>query len=100
MHWKRDDGEETNNKLNNLIEFRFQTDVEFYVKEVERRGFRLQMLRNETDSTETRSGGERLGGYKYYSDEHDIHKNKIIKELEKNEIQVSRRHGSWNGANI
>ena len=38
-----DGGEELNNKVNNLLELRFQNDSELHVKEVEKRGFCIEI---------------------------------------------------------
>ena len=42
-HWSPEDGEELINKLNKLLELRSENDVELHVKEVEKRGTRIEI---------------------------------------------------------
>ena len=42
-YWNSEDGEEIINKLNKLLELRSETDIELHVKDVEKRGTRIEI---------------------------------------------------------
>ena len=42
-HWNSENGEEPINKLNEILEFRSQNDIEIHLKEVEKRGTQIEL---------------------------------------------------------
>ena len=42
-HWNSEDGEELINKLNEILELRSENDIELHIKEVEKRGNRIEI---------------------------------------------------------
>ena len=66
-HWSPKDGEELINKLNKLTELRSENDTKLHVKEVEKRGTRIEI----------ENSGYTLAGF-------DTSENEILAEIKKN----------------
>ena len=58
-HWNSEDGEELIDELNKLLELRSENDIELHVKEVEKRGTRIEI----------ENSGYNLAGFDHFKSE-------------------------------
>ena len=58
-HWNSEDGEEVITVLNKIFELRSENDIEFYVKQVEKKGARIEIGNSEYN----------LAGFNYFKSE-------------------------------
>ena len=80
-HWNVNDGEKTNNRLNNLLELTSQNDIELQVKETEKRRFGFGMLEANPRVTNGPTEGGQFGEYKNFFSDLDTQKSLMNEEL-------------------